>query len=305
MMSLIILTVFPSLLMVGGVVAVLYPAIWLHKFTRRGKRSPLTGELLRSPGESLRAQIDDLNFDINGLLLLPVLLPLALYAYFITLVHFTKGKISSSVLYLFVIILACVLAFLIWKVSKAFSRRNDLRLGLDAEMAVGQELNQLMRQGCAVYHDFPADNFNIDHIVIGPNGVFAVETKGRAKPTEKGDKKNWSVVFDGQTLQFPNWTEREYLPQARRQAEWLTKWLSSAVGESVNVRPVLVMPGWWIDQKKPSDVILFNGKNPISWAGTKAKNPLSDAMIQRIAHQIEQKCRDVEPAAYKKEKKSN
>ena len=104
MMSLIILIVFPSLLMVGGVFAVLYPAIWLHQFTKRGKRSPLTGELLRSPGESLRAQIDDLNYDINGFMLLPVVIPLALYAYFITLIHFTKGNISSSVLYLFVII---------------------------------------------------------------------------------------------------------------------------------------------------------------------------------------------------------
>lgn len=170
-------------------------------------------------------------------------------------------------------------------------------------MAVGQELNQLMRHGYAVYHDFPADNFNIDHVVFGPNGVFAVETKGRAKPTKKGTDKTWKVAFDGQALQFSNWTEREYLPQARRQAEWLAKWLSSAIGEQVQVRPVLALPGWYIERLKPSDVIIYNGKSPLSWASIKPETPLSDSMIQRIAHQIEQKCRDVEPCAYKIEQK--
>ena len=29
----------------------------------------------------------------------------------------------------------------------------------------------------SVYHDIQADQFNIDHVVVGPSGVFAVETK--------------------------------------------------------------------------------------------------------------------------------
>jgi hypothetical protein len=31
--------------------------------------------------------------------------------------------------------------------------------------------------------------------------------------------------------------------------------------------------------------------------------PFSGQLIQRIAHQLEQRCRDVEPAAYRKQKK--
>ncbi len=34
-----------------------------------------------------------------------------------------------------------------------------------------------------------ADNFNIDHLVVGANGVFAIETKGRRKPLVKGKNK--------------------------------------------------------------------------------------------------------------------
>ena len=43
-----------------------------------------------------------------------------------------------------------------------------------------------MRDGFAVFHDVPGDKaFNVDHVVIGPQGVFAVETKGRGKPASR------------------------------------------------------------------------------------------------------------------------
>lgn len=46
-------------------------------------------------------------------------------------------------------------------------------------MAAAEEINQLMRQGFTTFHDVPAEpGFNIDHVIVGPTGVFAVETKG-------------------------------------------------------------------------------------------------------------------------------
>jgi len=60
--------------------------------------------------------------------------------------------------------------------------------GYDAELSVGQELNQLMRQGAVVFHDLPADGFNIDHVLISALGVFAIETKEYTKPKPGGTK---------------------------------------------------------------------------------------------------------------------
>jgi hypothetical protein len=292
------------MIMLGMMLLVMFPAILLTKLKRRGKRSPLTRDLLRSPGEAIRLQIDDLSTDMLFDLLGSTIIPLVLYSSFLSQLLFMPSKNHTIVAIIYIFVGLCFVIYQIIKLTKAFTRRNELRLGLDAELAVGQELNQLMLHGYRVYHDFPADNFNIDHVVFGPNGVFAVETKGRAKPNKGSTKEEWKVVFDGQTLKFPNWTEREFLPQARRQAEWLAKWLSSAVGEQVRVRPVLALPGWYIESLKPSDVILYYGKNPFGWAGIRPNSPLSDSLIQRIAHQIDQKCRDVEPSGYKKDKKS-
>ncbi len=56
------------------------------------------------------------------------------------------------------------------KTFKMFNYRNRLRLGYDCELAVGQDLNELIGKGFKIYHDFPADGFNIDHIAIGTTG---------------------------------------------------------------------------------------------------------------------------------------
>jgi len=289
---------FIPILLILSALGITYVVLHFYKQSQKGRRNPLTRDLLRSPGESLRTQSDDLTFDIVYYLILIIFVPFMMYSVYLS--QKLSGLKPSSLL-LLVFGLVAVLFYInkLWRVLKV---RAHLRLGLDCERAVGQELNQLMLNGCRVFHDFPADKFNIDHVVVSPNGVFAVETKGRAKPDKSGGSAEATVVYDGQTLNFPDWSEKEPLDQAKRQAVWLSKWLSSAVGEQISVQPVLALPGWFIDRQKPSpDLIIFSGKNPdilLKWV---TRTLLSEKLMQRVAHQLEQRCRDVEPAAYKKQ----
>ena len=72
-----------------------------------------------------------------------------------------------------------MLIFAGWKLHALMRRYRTLKLGYEAEAAAAEELNRLMRHGYWVFHDVPGDKaFNIDHVVVGPNGVFGVETKG-------------------------------------------------------------------------------------------------------------------------------
>ncbi len=73
------------------------------------------------------------------------------------------------------------IAYMLRKLLKAGIRLDHLKAGYDAEVAVGQELDQLMRQGAATFHDLPAEQFNIDHVVVVSEGVFAIESKGFTK----------------------------------------------------------------------------------------------------------------------------
>lgn len=271
------------------------------KFHRRGRRNPLTSDLLRNPGESLREQLDEVIFGLLGYALILVFIPLLLYTQLITQGYFIQKDITLSSIFWAVLMCLGVIAFFSYRLVSSMRKAQSLRLGLECEMAVGQELNQLMLLGCRVYHDFPAEDFNIDHIVIGPAGVYAVETKGRAKPDKGRGTEDAKVVYDGKALRYPGWTETKPIAQAKRQAQWLANWLQSAVGQPVSVQPALALPGWFIE-RQGRDMVVFNPKNSGFLATPRGARVLSDEMIQRVAHQVEQRCRTVKPLSYCKKK---
>jgi len=60
----------------------------------------------------------------------------------------------------------------------------------------------------------------------------------------------------------------------------------------------VALPGWYVTQSGPGDVLVFNGKRPDTVIPKVRGARISPEMIQRIAHQVEAKCRDVAPRAY-------
>lgn len=287
---------FPIILFFG-IFAIIASVLYLLRKTRqiKGKRSPFTDNFLRSPGESLNKKIMEINDRVTENLVLLITTPILLYAIYISSLHFSNPVNSELTLDIYVIAGIGFVVYSLIRLVKLLNLRRSYQLGYEGEIAVGQELNQLMRDGYYVYHDFPGDKFNIDHIVVGASGVFAVETKARSKPTSKDRKADAKVKYDGRCLQFPDGMDVQSIEQAKRQAEWLSKWLRSAVGEAVKVRPVVALPGWFVERVASGGIRVINPKNFRSIAKTKTGSNLSDQMISRIVHQLERKCRDVKP----------
>ena len=269
--------------------ALMLGLLWLSKWRRKrsGKRPPFKDQLLRSPGEGLRREIADINDDVARYMLSASTFPLLVYGIYTLGI----GKVPAV---MFWVVGGGFTLFFVWKILTHTSRRGDLRLGMAGEMAAGEELNRLMLDGYHVYHDFPADRFNIDHILAGPSGVFAVETKARSKRGKGNRMAEATVSYDGECLRFPSWVTSEPIDQAKAQAAWLCKWLSSAVGESVKVSPMVTIPGWYIERKSPDGVPVLNPKEVKNYLDAKNEVTLSESMIKRICHQLEQKCRDVD-----------
>ena len=287
----------PTLLFLILCIIPTFTILWAFKRQIANKKSPLNMNLLRSPGESLNEQIRDLTFDIIMYLSLIPTCSILTYSIIVT-EYFSSGKHFNplSILIYFLAIVGGG-AYLSTKVFKLLKQRNRLRLGYECEVAVGQELNNRMRDGFFVYHDFPADGFNIDHILVGPTGIFAIETKGRSKP-RVAEKENWKVEYDGKKLKFPGWTETKPIEQAKTQAVWLNLWLSKVTGTQNKVSSVLAIPGWYV-KRTAGDMPVYNGKNSEFFA--KGKVVLSPQQIKAISHQIDQVCRTVKPSSYKQE----
>ncbi len=191
-------------------------------------------------------------------------------------------------------VLVLLIGGFIYKIVKALNTRNKLRLGYEGELVTAEELHKLMPAGNYVYHDFPAGNFNIDHIVVGPAGVFAIETKTRSKRISGNNARKAKAQYNGKEIIFPDCHDKSYLDQARRQAKWLSKWLTNATGEPVNVSPVVSIPGWFIEQTgKPEGVYVVNSRLLKSVIRSRTNPSINPRKIQQITHQLEGKCRDI------------
>jgi hypothetical protein len=186
-------------------------------------------------------------------------------------------------------------ALLLWRLIYLIKRRREYRLGFAGERAVAEELNQLMLDGCRVFHDVPMEPYgNIDHVLIAPAGIYAVETKARRKRKTSAGKRDYEVVFDGKMLQFPGATDSQSLRQARQQADRLRVFLSDAVGESVKVGAILTFSGWFVTNRTKDNLEVLNPKG-IRAAIIDRRSPvLSKQLIDRILYQLDRKCRDVE-----------
>jgi Nuclease-related domain len=289
----------PTLILVSAAGSVVIFVDWAQKWIAdRRRRSPFTGDFLRNPGHTLLQQWDDARRDVMAYMSASMSMPLLLFSVPVAQAWWSQRPIPTGV-WVFHGVIALGLSIVLGsKLVQAMRRAQHLRLGYEGELAVGQELNQLMSVGYRVYHDFPADGFNVDHVVIGPTGVFAVETKARRKLVTGDGRADAQVEYTGQVLRFPSWSDRKTLDQTERQAQWLSRWLSSAVGESVPVRAAVALPGWFVTQTGRGDILVFNGKRPDTVFPKVRGTPMSPEMIQRIAHQVEAKCRDVSPRAY-------
>jgi hypothetical protein len=175
--------------------------------------------------------------------------------------------------------------------------RNDI-LGFKGERAVGEELNKLMLDGCLVYHDVPGEGaWNVDHVVVAPTGVYAIETKTRSKDRCNKDRKDYEVIYDGKTLQYPNWNDTHGLDQAKANARWLAKHLSNALAEEIKVTPILTLPGWLVTNRvKPAgnELRVLNHKQIRSVIVDGHETVIDDKRLKQIGYQLELKCRDVE-----------
>ena len=300
-MNAVIVRTLPVVIFIAGLAATMAVVIiWRRKL--RHRRNPLTTKLLRAPGESLRQQIDDLNLDIYGWLLFTGIIP-----YFIVSLHLFESYVAGMPetigrLAVNLMAMAAAMGYGIYKLLGLWRRREHLRLGLDAERATGQELTKLLKLGFHVYHDVPADGFNLDHVAVGPLGVYVIESKGRSKSREKTGGEGVTVYYNGASLQFPSWQETKPIEQVEGAANWLSRQLSRDTGENIRVQPVLSIVGWNVKLVNKKDgPVIYNGGNPDLLFPKWKRQDLSDATIKQICDRIEQWVGDVEPTAYRVE----
>lgn len=213
------------------------------KSSTQRKRSPIKQSALPQPGDGLRGEIHERVITAMGWAIMPFMLFSLMMVEWMRLV-FPTGPAHWQTTVLFVVSLA-ICAPKTWRLLRSV---DNLSLGLRGERTVGQALQALIARGYRVFHDLQQDGYNIDHVLIGPGGVFAIETKTISKPNDHDAKithDGRQIFVDGHPL------DRDPLTQAEASARRVRQILREQTGQDIPVKPVVLFPGWYIEHTTP------------------------------------------------------
>jgi hypothetical protein len=216
--------------------------------------SPLKAKPLRLPGQSIQDELDELAWDtVAGYLLVAAMASfLAFMEWMAVLNNWPRQP------WVFTGLAAVAISVAVPRIFIAVRRAQHLKLGRDGERVVGQFLDELRAKGAQVFHDVPADGFNLDHVIISARGIFAVETKTFSKP--RVGKPTISFDEAGGIRVAGRTPDRDAIAQAQSAASWLRMLLRESTGKEFSVRSVVLFPGWFVepmsrdwkrDQNKP------------------------------------------------------
>ncbi len=153
--------------------------------------------------------------------------------------------------------------------------------GAKAEELIGELLDGLP-EDYLVLNDIESPYGNIDHIVISKtNGIFLIETKAH------GGK----VKVDRDTLlvngKLP---EKDFIAQALKNSYWLKEEISSLIGPTLWITPVLVFANAFVSPTKPvKGVKIVNKKYLISALSHQGSRNAMNAQIWEQRGKISQR----------------
>jgi hypothetical protein len=166
-------------------------------------------------------------------------------------------------------------ARLVDRLTDARTDDRSWRRGAEGEERVAAVLERTLDRSWSVIHDLTvgARGANLDHLVIGPPGVFVLNTKnltGRVR------------IYPRVILQ--NGHRTSFVPSLLREAEQVQDRLRAATGRPVAARSVLVMAGTATleVQDRPADFTVVTAREVGRWLQSLPDGRLPPAEVLRL-----------------------
>ncbi len=219
----------------------------VRKNKQLGTVSPVGEKMLRPAGYSLRLRLVEIEESLGLYLVQSFCVPIILG--FMPIALFQEVYSSESWVAITGLPFAMMVIIAGWIIGfhlclKKFRLSANCELGLRGEELVGQKLNPLYQKGYRIFHDFPVFGrkkiSNIDHIVLGPNGIFVIETKMRRKHTKlKTAQESHKVEYNGEELIYPHYKDRDGVGQTEANVKYLKEFLWMRTGKRLPVTGIL------------------------------------------------------------------
>jgi len=282
----LIIPLYPLLatLLVWAVVA-----LCLRRYVvRRVSDATAASDGLPDPGQSMRKTILrlDMLFRINGIYLIGLPLVLCVAYGGMRLAGAAQGSLWEIALMLAsAVLLVLICLFRLMGISR---RRKQIKLDYQGKQVAAPAFEPLLQEGCFIFHDFECEHVHIDHLIVGPKGVFAVHTQPCAALPCGPQNDEVTVTYNGRALFYPKGETYEPLEQANRHAEWISEWLSQCLEEPIAARAIVAMPGWMVKRTSADGIPVVNPKQFDSLFKHINARPLSESALRSMVSRIEQ-----------------
>ena len=216
----------------------------------------------QSVGEHWRALVEKEFYDVTFFVTCGLV--------FLLLAFFQYTGIAIPI-WLGVILFIIGIAVAMWRLIKIRCTIDKCKLGENGEQYVGQILEAEMRPlGYDVFHDIPIEKagrkMNLDHVLIGPNGVYLVETKAWRKP-EKGSPEIEYKYKGGVLYKAGRRVPDKPITEAIALAKEASRLFHDITGRNYYVKPILVFAGWYhrVGMTHDSPILFLNEKSIASF----------------------------------------
>lgn len=295
-MSLMLQFLFAVLVLIAVVLFDGILSLILKRPDRRPSSPSREGRMLRSPGEGLWERMEVLRDQMQEELLDALCVPLVV-AGVPALIVFALPLEDGKAMLLGLIGAGYVvsIAYRGWRIAGRMRELREVRRSLKADRVVADQLQSAAGGGFHVFHDAvlpgPQKPYHIDHLVVGPTGVYAIETKARERAAEAATGTAECVAYNGVTLEWPNGADIESPREALAGAARVQTYLHERLGMAVPVQPVLALPGWQVERAGHGTVAVVN---PQQFPSLLFGRPILDGRtVDAIRRQFDTLCRNV------------
>lgn len=196
---------------------------------------------------------------LSGIL---VFATLFIAAYILRAEHLFAGYPSWQ-LYLQLGFLLLVCSYAAFCLIKTAFARHQMKFLRDANVAIGHQLQKMSAQGTRVFHDVGATAGIIDHVVIGQQGIYAINV------IAERSRKRAHVRLRNNTIEFSNGKNAQSIVDMAAKVTRLQKEFSKLLGHQIRIRSVIAVPGWDIGEQLSDDHLLVNERTIAMLSGWK------------------------------------
>jgi hypothetical protein len=180
---------------------------------------------------------------------------------------------------------ALVTGYAIFCLIKTAQARYRVKFVRDANVAIGHQLQQLCVEGSRVYHDVGTAAGVVDHVIVGPKGIYAVNVVARRS------RKNAQARLRNDSIQYSNSKSGHSIADILSKTARLQKEFRELVGHNIRVRSVIAIPGWDIGEQPKEGHLLVNELNLAMLGGWKDNSDyLMNEDVAALREELTSRC---------------